>query len=135
MPAKEKESPTKGEVTRLAVEDAAIKLFWNMAITELPCGKLRSIAGSPWVASTITSKARMRFFEAIVVDKHPYKRILPLISAVEGDTIEEFPGNAARIVIAELTSQPYYLKLMLIELVEFNGIHGAGDRPKDTACF
>ena len=30
-----------------------------------------------------------------------------------------------QIVIKELGSEPYYMKLMLIELVEFNGRHGA----------
>ena len=44
---------------------------------------------------------------------------------VQGDTAEEFLKNAARIVITELSKEPYYLKLMMIEFVEFNGGHGA----------
>jgi hypothetical protein len=59
------------------------------------------------------------------VDKHPYKKILPLIQQAEGETLEEFLGSATRIVIHELTSQPYYIKVMLIEIAEFNGAHGA----------
>lgn len=70
-------------------------------------------------------KSKDEIFEAIIVDKHPYKKILPILSETQGDTIEEFLNNAAQIVIKELTSQPYYVKLMLIEIVEFNGVHGA----------
>ena len=64
-------------------------------------------------------------FEGIIVDKHPYKKILPLILDVQGDTAEDFLKNAMRIVITELGREPYYLKLMMIEFVEFNGGHGA----------
>jgi hypothetical protein len=59
------------------------------------------------------------------VDKHPYKKILPLILEVQGDTAEDFLKNAARIVITELSREPHYLKIMMIEFVEFNGGHGA----------
>ena len=34
-------------------------------------------------------------------------------------------ANALQIVIKELGSEPYYMKLMLIELIEFNGKHGS----------
>ena len=58
-------------------------------------------------------------------DKHPYKKILPLILEAQGDTAEDFLRNAMRIAITELNKEPYYIKLMMIEFVEFNGVHGA----------
>jgi AcrR family transcriptional regulator len=64
-------------------------------------------------------------FEAIILDQHPYKKILPLILEVQGETAEEFFGNAFRIVIDELGKQPEFINLMFIELVEFKGKHGA----------
>jgi hypothetical protein len=57
------------------------------------------------------------------MDKHPYKQILPLILAAEGDTAEELIRNAARALVTELGSRPELLKLIFIELVEFNGKH------------
>ncbi|MBK7448417.1 MAG: hypothetical protein IPJ47_02915 [Anaerolineales bacterium] len=39
--------------------------------------------------------------------------------------MDDFLSHAARVVIKELTSQPYYIKLMMIEIAEFNGAHGA----------
>ena len=71
-----------------------------------------------------TSKEEI--FEAIVVDKHPYKKILPLILEAQGETAEDFLKNAMQIIsLNELNREPYYLNLMMIELVEFNGGHGA----------
>src|SRR6188474_28832 len=61
----------------------------------------------------------------IILDQHPYKKILPLILEVQGETAEEFFGNAFRIVIDELGKQPEFINLMFIELVEFKGKHGA----------
>jgi TetR/AcrR family fatty acid metabolism transcriptional regulator len=69
--------------------------------------------------------SKEEIFEGIIVDKHPYKKILPLILEAQGDTAEEFLKNAMRIVLTELGREPYYIKLMMIEFVEFNGGHGA----------
>ncbi len=43
--------------------------------------------------------------------------------AAEGDTAEELIRNAARALVTELGSRPELLKLIFIELVEFNGKH------------
>jgi len=67
--------------------------------------------------------SKEEIFEAIIIDQHPYKKILPLILAVEGETGEEFFGNAFRIVINELGQQPEFINLMFIEMVEFKGQH------------
>ena len=44
-----------------------------------------------------TSKEEI--FEAIIVDKHPYKKVLPLILAAEGETVEEFFEQCRPVVI------------------------------------
>ena len=120
-----KEKQTKGEVTRLAIEDAAIRLFLEQGYHAT---SMRQIADRAELAlggiyNHFSSKDEI--FEAIIVDQHPYKRILPLILEVEGDTAEEFLGNAFRIVVSELGKQPEFINLMFIELVEFKGKHGS----------
>ena len=119
-----KEKQTKGEATRLAIENAAIELFLEQGYHAT---SMRQIADRAELAlggiyNHFASKDEI--FEAIIVDQHPYKKILPLILAVEGDT-EEFFGNAFRIVISELGKQPAFMNLMFIELVEFKGKHGS----------
>lgn len=123
MPAKE--TITKGEATRLAIENAAIQLFLEQGYHAT---SMRQIADHAELAlggiyNHFSSKDEI--FQAIILDQHPYKKILPLILAVEGDTAEEFFGNAFRIVIRELGKEPEFLNLMFIELVEFKGKHGA----------
>lgn len=125
MPVKQKENSTKGETTRIAIEDAAIELFMEHGYHAT---SMRQIADRAEIAlggiyNHFASKDDI--FQAIIIDKHPYKQILPLILKAEGETVEDFLKNAAKIVITELTSQPYFIKLMLIEIVEFNGKHGA----------
>lgn len=125
MPVKEKETPTKGEETRLAIEDAAIELFMEHGYHATSMREISKHANLALGGIYNHFKSKEEIFEAIIVDKHPYKKILPLILEAEGETMDDFLSHAARVVIKELTSQPYYIKLMMIEIAEFNGMHGA----------
>jgi AcrR family transcriptional regulator len=120
-----KETQTKGEVTRIAIEDAALELFMKQGYHAT---SMRQIAEQSGLAlggiyNHFTSKDEI--FEAIIVDKHPYKKVLPAIVEAKGDSAEEFFKNALRIVIAELGEEPYYINLMFIEFVEFKGKHAS----------
>lgn len=116
---------TKGERTRLQIEDAAIELFMEQGYHATSMRQIAERAELALGGIYNHFKSKEELFEAIIVDKHPYRKILPMIIAAEGETMEEFLSNAAHVVITELTSQQYYVKLMLIEIVEFNGTHGA----------
>jgi AcrR family transcriptional regulator len=125
MSAEIKESQTKGELTRLAIEDAAIELFMEQGYHATTMRQIAERAGLALGGIYNHFSSKEEIFQAIILDKHPYKKVLPAISEAQGETVEEFLHNAAQIVIMELKSQPYYIKLMLIEIVEFNGKHGA----------
>lgn len=119
------EKQTKGEVTRLSIEDAAMSLFLEQGYHAT---SMRQIADRAELAlggiyNHFSSKDEI--FEAIVIDKHPYKKILPLILEAEGETTEAFFRNAFRIVIQEMGNRPEFINLMFIELVEFKGKHGS----------
>jgi AcrR family transcriptional regulator len=119
------EKQTKGDVTRLAVEEAAMSLFLEQGYHAT---SMRQIAKRARLAlggiyNHFSSKDEI--FEAIIVDQHPYKKILPLVLAVEAKTPEEFFRTAFRIVIRELGEQPEFMNLMFIELIEFKGKHGS----------
>jgi AcrR family transcriptional regulator len=120
-----KETIKKGEATRLAIEDAAIQLFLEQGYHATSMRQIAEHAGLALGGIYNHFSSKEEIFEAIIVDQHPYKKILPLILAVEGETGEEFFGNAFRIVINELGKQPEFINLMFIELVEFKGEHGA----------
>jgi AcrR family transcriptional regulator len=119
-----KEKQTKGEATRLAVEDAAISLFLEQGYHAT---SMRQIAERARLAlggiyNHFSSKEEI--FEAIIIDQHPYKKILPLVMEAADNTTEEFFGNAFRVVIHELGQRPEFINLMFIELIEFKGKHG-----------
>jgi AcrR family transcriptional regulator len=120
-----KEKQTKGELTRLVIEDAAIELFMEQGYHATTMRQIaeRAELALGGIYNHFSSKEEI--FQAIIIDKHPYKKILPLILKVDGEVIEDFLKNAAQVAITELASQPYYMKLMMIEIVEFNGKHGA----------
>jgi len=120
-----KEKMKKGEATRLAIEDAAIELFIEQGYHATSMRQIAKRADIALGGIYNHFKSKDDLYEAIIVDKHPYKKVLPLIQEAEGETLDEFLGNATRIVLNELTSQQYYVKLMLIEIAEFNGAHGA----------
>jgi AcrR family transcriptional regulator len=119
------ETQTKGERTRLLIEDAAIELFMEYGYHATSMRQIAEHADLALGGIYNHFKSKDEIFEAIIVDKHPYKKLLPLILEAEGESMEDFLSHAARVVIKELTSQPYYIKLMLIEIAEFNGVHGA----------
>src|SRR5512134_356336 len=123
MPAKTKDVQKKGDVTRLAIEEAAFELFMEQGYHAT---SMRQIADKADLAlggiyNHFSNKEEI--FTAILMDKHPYKQILPLVLAAEGDTAEELIRNAARALVSELGTRPELLKLIFIELVEFNGKH------------
>ena len=119
------EKHTKGEATRLAVEDAAIRLFLEQGYHATSMRQIAKRAGLALGGIYNHFSSKDELFEAIIVDQHPYKKILPLILAVEAETAEEFFGGAFQIVIRELGKQPEFVNLMFIELVEFKGKHGS----------
>jgi AcrR family transcriptional regulator len=125
MPEKTKDTPTKGETTRLAIEDAALELFITNGYHATSMRQIAEQAGLALGGIYNHFASKEEIFEGIVVDKHPYKKVLPLILEAQGETTEDFLRNAMKIIIDELRREPYYLKLMMIEFVEFNGGHGA----------
>jgi AcrR family transcriptional regulator len=113
----------KGEATRLAIEDAALSLFMEHGFHATSMRQIadRAALALGGIYNHFSSKEDI--FAAIIMDKHPYKQILPLILAANGDTAEEFIHNAAQAMVSELGRRPDFLKLMFIEIVEFNGKH------------
>jgi AcrR family transcriptional regulator len=123
MPAKQKEILKKGEATRLTIEDAALELFMEQGYHATSMRQIADQAGLALGGIYNHFSSKEDIFAAIIIDKHPYKQILPLVLAAKGDSAEEFVRNAARALVTELGNRPELLKLFFIELVEFNGKH------------
>jgi AcrR family transcriptional regulator len=114
---------SKGERTRLAIEEAAFSLFIEHGFHATSMRQIADRAGLALGGIYNHFSSKEDIFEGIVLDKHPYKQILPLILAAKGDTAEEFIHDAAQAMVSELGKQPHFLQLMFIEIIEFNGKH------------
>jgi AcrR family transcriptional regulator len=115
--------PSKGQRTRQAIEDAAFGLFMEKGFHATSMREIADRTGLALGGIYNHFSNKDDLFSAIVLDKHPYKHIIPAILAAEGETAEEFVRNAARALVQGLGRQPDFLKLMFIEIVEFNGKH------------
>jgi TetR/AcrR family transcriptional repressor of mexJK operon len=120
-----KEKQKKGEITRLAIEEAAIALFMEQGYHATSMRQIAQRAHHPLGGIYNHFSSKEEIFEGIIIDKHPYRVILPAIIAAEGDTLEDFFKNAFGLIISELKQRPEFINLMLIELVEFKGKHGS----------
>ncbi|MCI0552368.1 MAG: TetR/AcrR family transcriptional regulator [Anaerolineae bacterium] len=120
-----KEKLKKGEATRLAIEDAAIELFMKQGYHATSMRQIADKVGLALGGIYNHFASKEEIFQGIIIDKHPYKQILPAVLAAEGKSAEEFYRNAAHIVISEMGRRPEFVNLMFIELVEFKGKHGA----------
>lgn len=120
----EEELNSKGERTRVAILEAAYDLFLTQGYSATSMRQVAERAGLKAVGGIYNHFAsKDEIFQALVIVKHPYLQIIPLIQSAPGETAEEFLRNAARIIQVEMGSRPDFMKLMLIEIVEFGGSH------------
>ena len=125
MPVKTKDTPKKGEVTRIAIEDAAIELFLGQGYATTSMRQIADQAGLALGGIYNHFSSKDEIFEGIILDKHPYKIILPAILAAQGNELDDFFRYAFHLIITEMSKRPEFVNLMMIELVEFKGKHGA----------
>ena len=87
---------TKKERTRQAIEQAAYELFMEQGFNATSMRQIAERAGLALGGIYNHYKSKEEIFRAIILDRHPYKQILPLVLNAKGKTPEEFFQNAAR---------------------------------------
>jgi AcrR family transcriptional regulator len=112
---------TKGERTHQVIIEAAYALFLEQGYAAT---SMRQIAEKTGLAlggiyNHFTHKEAI--FSELIIERHPYKQILPILLKTRTDDMETFIRTAAHAMVNELGKRPDFIKLMLIELVEFNG--------------
>lgn len=116
-------SVSRGDRTRRQIIDAAYRLMIRQgyAATSMRQIAARARLALGGIYNHFSSKADV--FAAIVEERHPFLEILPILNAVQGDSVELFTRNAAHTLVDELGHHPDFLNLMLIEIVEFKAAH------------
>jgi AcrR family transcriptional regulator len=114
---------SKGERTSRAIIDAAYDLIVERGYAATSMRQIADKAGLALGSIYNHFPSKEEVFVAVIQERHPLLQIVPLLNAVEGETVETFARNAARTLIAELGHHPEFLNLLLIEIVEFKGEH------------
>jgi len=117
------DTPSKGERTRVAIEEAAYELFLEQGYSATSMRQIAERADIALGGIYNHFSGKDEIFQELIIDQHPYLKILPIIQSAPGNSIEEFIRNSARTVEEELGHNPDFIKLMFIEVVEFNGKH------------
>lgn len=116
---------SKGERTRQSIVDAAHDVFLEKGFHASSMRQIAKRAGLAVGGIYNHFDSKEDIFAAIILDRHPYKRILPLALDAEGDDVATFVHNTGQAVVNELTENPDFVNLLFIEIVEFGGKHMA----------
>ena len=114
---------TKGERTHQSIEEAAYELFLEQGYSGTSMRQIAERAGVALGGIYNHFAGKDEIFQELIIDQHPYLKLLPIIQNVPGNSIEEFIRNSACALQDELGDDPAFIKLMFIEVVEFKGKH------------
>jgi AcrR family transcriptional regulator len=115
------ESLTKGERTHQAIVEAAYTLFLEQGYAATSMRQIAEGAGLALGGIYNHFASKEAIFSELIIDRHPYQQILPILLKTPTDDMETFVRTAAQAMVSELGRRPDFIKLMLIEMVEFNG--------------
>jgi AcrR family transcriptional regulator len=115
------ESLTKGERTHRAIVEAAYTLFLQQGYAATSMRQIAEHAGLALGGIYNHFASKEAIFAELIIDRHPYQQILPILLKTPTDDMETFVRTAAQAMVSELDKRPDFIKLMLIEMVEFNG--------------
>jgi AcrR family transcriptional regulator len=111
----------KGERTRQAILEAAYELFLEHGFAATPMRQIAGRAGLALGGIYNHFPNKEAIFSELILARHPYRQILPIMLNTPADKPESFVRSAAQTMVDELGKHPDFIKLMLIEIVEFNG--------------
>ncbi|OGO75627.1 MAG: hypothetical protein A3K45_06380 [Chloroflexi bacterium RIFOXYC12_FULL_59_14] len=120
------ETISKGERTRQAILESAYNLIVKQGYAATSMRQVAEGAGLALGGIYNHYPSKEDVFRAIIVERHPFFQIIPILNSVEGESVEDFVRNAAHTLVAELGHHPDFLNLMLTEIVEFKASHVPG---------
>lgn len=114
---------SKGERTQSEITEAAYRLFLERGYHGTSMRQIGQSAGIALGGIYNHFESKEAIFTAVILAHHPYYDVIPAMQSAQGETVEEFIRDAAHRLVSNLDERLDFLKLMFIELVEFNGQH------------
>lgn len=116
-------SREKSVETRSNIIEAAYRLFIERGYSATAVRDIGRQAGITVGAIYNHFQTKEEIWVEVLLIKHPYHEILPLIRSAEGETVAEVVRSTARLLVQELLKRPDLFNLMFIEVVEFKAAH------------
>jgi AcrR family transcriptional regulator len=117
------ETLSRGERTQSEITEAAYRLFLERGYHGTSMRQIGQSAGIALGGIYNHFDSKEAIFTAVILAHHPYYDVIPAMQSAQGETVEEFVKDAAHRLVSNLDERLDFLKLMFIELVEFNGQH------------
>ena len=114
---------SKGERSRGLLLEAAHSLFVNQGYAATSMRQIAEGAGLALGGIYNHFASKEDVFHAILVERHPYQQIMPLISKMGAESGVHLDRCTVRSLLNELSRHPRFFNLMLVEMVEFKGKH------------
>lgn len=114
---------TKGERTQNEIVQAAYRLFLERGYHGTSMRQISQNAEIALGGIYNHFESKEDIFTAVILAHHPYFDVIPAMQSAQGESVEEFVRDAAKRLVSNLDKRLDFLKLMFIELVEFNGEH------------
>lgn len=112
---------SKGQETRRNILAAAYSLFLEHGFAATSMREIAARANLSLGAIYNHFDSKEAIFGEVLVVYYPFRQVLPRLESVPGDTLEEFVRNAAAAILEEIRHHPDALKLLFIEIIEFEG--------------
>lgn len=112
---------SKGERTRQSVLQAAYDLFLGQGYAATSMRQIAERSGLALGGIYNHFTCKEAIFSELIIEKHPFQQILPVLLSTPAEDVESFVRTAAQAMVGELGKRPDFIKLMFIEIVEFDG--------------
>jgi AcrR family transcriptional regulator len=114
---------TKGERTKSEILAAAFALFAEQGYHGTSMRQVAERADIALGGIYNHFNGKEDVFEQVVLNYHPIHEVLPEIEMMDDETIEQLLRRAAHRMVAQLRMEENYIKLLFIEIVEFEMRH------------
>jgi AcrR family transcriptional regulator len=114
---------SRSERSRSLLLDAAHHLFVNQGYAATSMRQIAESAGLALGGIYNHFDSKEAIFHAILIERHPYQQIMPLIQKMQAESGDHFDQSTVRSLLNELGKHPKYFNLMMVEMVEFKGKH------------
>ena len=119
----ENETLSKGEATRIRIVEVAYQLFLRQGYHGTSMRQIAEHADITMGGIYNHFAGKEAIWKAVLMTKHPYRQMLPLLQEASGETVAAAVEDAASRLVTALGRRTDLLNLMFIELVEFRGQH------------